>query len=63
MGSKRAKAMCAAMRKTAMVRATLTVAARCLPLKRSSQPSGRADEQSDGGQRGRQAQRGKRMRR
>jgi len=29
MGEKRAKAMCAAMRKTAMVRAMLTVAAMC----------------------------------
>ena len=39
MGSKRAKAMCAAMRKTVKVSATLMVAARCLPLRRSSQPA------------------------
>jgi hypothetical protein len=60
MGSKRAKAMCAAMRKTAKVRATLTVAARCFSLERSSQPTAGTDEQRDGGQRGGQAQRGKR---
>ena len=38
-GSKRAKAMCAAIRKTDEVRATQTVAARCFYLSRSSQPA------------------------
>ena len=38
MGEKRAKAMCAAMRKTAEVSAMLMVAARCLPLRRSHHP-------------------------
>jgi len=38
MGSKRANAMCAAMRNTLMVMATLTVAAMCFSLIRSSHP-------------------------
>ena len=57
-GSKRAKAMCAAIRKTAAVRAMLTVAARCLPRSAQQPADGRADEQRDGRQCRGQAQRG-----
>ena len=60
MGSKRAKAMCAAIRKTVKVSATLTVAASCLPLMPQQPAHGRADKQSNGGQDGGQAQRSKR---
>ena len=60
MGSKRAKAMCAAMRKTDAVRAMLTVAARCLLFKAQQPTHRRADEQGDGGNCGRQAEGGKR---
>ena len=38
-GSKRAKAMCAAIRKTAEVSARLMVAARCLPFNRRIKPT------------------------
>ena len=38
-GSKRAKAMCAAIKNTVIVSATLTVDAMCLPFSRSSQPA------------------------
>ena len=58
MGAKRAKAMCAAMRKTVEVRATLMVAARCLLFQAQDPAGGGADEQSEGGQDGGQAQRG-----
>ena len=44
MGAKRTKAMCAAMRKTAEVRAMAVVAARWRRLRRRSQASGGAEE-------------------
>jgi hypothetical protein len=48
MGLKRAKAMCAAMRKIAEVSAMLRVEARFLPLRRRSQPMAWADEEGNG---------------
>ena len=58
MGSKRAKAMWAAMRKTVKVRAMLMVAARCFFLQAQEPAGGGADEQGDGGENGGQAQGG-----